>query len=129
MPLRYVRFPCFLLNFKNQSSKVKLLKFSLSSRLAVSYVTTRVVICITMAVALWCDGCSEWNVVHVWWPALRSRLTSCYSVYLALGLGLDGRLLLARAKIQVTTREYVTIKNADLGSSCGLRGPPALLAL
>ena len=94
--------------------------------------TLQVVICITMAVALWCDGCSEWNVVHVWWPALRSRLASCYSVYLALGfgcLGLDGRLLLARAEIQVTTREYVTIKNADLGSSYGLRWPPTLLAL
>ena len=33
------------------------------------------------------------------------------------------------AGIQITTREYLTIKKADLGSSCGLRGPLALLAL
>jgi hypothetical protein len=33
------------------------------------------------------------------------------------------------AEIQITTREYLTIKKADLGSSCGLRGPLALLAL
>ena len=34
-----------------------------------------------------------------------------------------------RAEMQITTGEYLTIKKADLGSSCGLRGPLALLAL
>ena len=40
--------------------------------------------------------------------------------------GLEARVA---AEIQITTREYLTIKKADLGSSCGLRGPLALLAL
>jgi len=33
------------------------------------------------------------------------------------------------AEIQITTREYLTIKNADLGSSCGLRRALASCAL
>ena len=35
------------------------------------YDTTGGVICITMAVTLWCNGRSERNVVRVWWPAMR----------------------------------------------------------
>ena len=34
-----------------------------------------------------------------------------------------------RAEIQITTRECLIIKNADLSPSSGLRGPLALLAL
>ena len=34
-----------------------------------------------------------------------------------------------KAEIQITTREYLTIKNADLGSSCGLRRALASRAL
>ena len=43
--------------------------------------TTGGVICITMAVALWCNGRSERNVVRVWWPAMRGHLASCFPVW------------------------------------------------
>ena len=46
-----------------------------------------------------------------------------------LAMALDAQKQNERAENQITTREYVTYLQDNRGSSCGLGGPLALLAL